>query len=608
VTFFPTTNTLILVGIFNPIGKEALDASSKLFTQYLNGEDSLVEARAAPNAFSNKVLNAGFSNFVLPTRIPGFASKLISTIEFNTINLDVKPDTVLMSVDAIIGIDSPLGSNGKLETNSLTLDAVVYDANRDRVGQLSVKETFPTFRNNSVIHITFSGELDLDPSKRKRSFSDLMSDFIQDNRTSIGISGKSNADVTLAIGRMTINNIKLDNTVGVDGMGNLSSIQVLSFDLTSSTSEQIIANMVVNIDNPSDTTASLGDIYFNIFYSEALLGKATAQSVSLSPGSNSISMSAIISPSQQDISITQTLFSQYLTGLPSVIQAKASSPASNIPAVSQGLSGLVLTTTLEGSTDQLIDVITFNSMYLKPIDDNTAVLRAVAVVQIISPLGPNGKLIAKQMSLSVELGDGKVVFGKITSPATVISSTNSLIQVEIDGTVEITNAVEFGNFINGFVQNPTAGLRIQGTADATVETSIGLIQVNGIKVDETVTLEGLEGLKQVNLVSFDLKSSTLTQILMNLVVSIDNPSFATLLIPDLTFDIYYQNTKMGYSTGYNVLIKPGMNNIQLSGEINPENQTVANGLFDSYINGLDSQVSALASSNCSSNTLVRIGM
>jgi len=194
-------------------------------------------------------------------------------------------------------------------------------------------------------------------------------------------------------------------------------------------------------------------------------------------------------------------------------------------------------------------------------------------------------------------------FGELTLPVLQLHGSTSIF---LNETLRLSSLATFERFTRAVLMADTVELLVQG--DLTVTPKLGAITLpteHGISFDKTVMLTGCSGLRDIELVSFSLRSSTADQLRCEATIAINNPSaFGLHPIGQLQFDLYYAGAYQGsiHSLDAETRIDPGRNVLQVTGVLAPDPSHInaTNELIVEYITGRGAWVEARAAANASS--------
>ena len=571
-------------------------------------------AVASTPASSNALINECVQGLELTAYLGNVAIDLINSIEFEALALDALSDTlVAMNATVQIGISSPLG-NATLEATELLSNLTLLDANNNVLGSV-VPSAIILDSSATHIHAQLSGLLNV---ASVVFMGDLIHSFVNSPFVGMRIVGTARVSAnTSAIGEIVLNGIVIDQNVTLAGLDGIPDVTVTAFSLLGSTATQIVPVLSVSFPNPTVVTMNMGQLFMDVFFSGTQIGSVSAASAQLSQGTSTFDLSGVISIAPGNLGLASQLFSNYLTGVSTPIQAKASNPASSITIVNAGLQGVVLSTDLPGTTAPLVTGIAFTDLSLTPLSDTTVAMTASIVASIDSPLGSLAPLTINSLDLGqVTLANGElVVFGTLDASNTVVgASNNSQAQATVSGTMTVSDAATFIGIMQAFVQTQAGSqIALDSPASNIVATlSIGQVSLTSVAVNPPPSsLPGLGGLTDNSVTAFSLASSTASEIVAVTTLQLNNPSFVSVALGATAFDIYYNGAFMGhFVSAADTALVPGSNLITLSGTITPaaSDLPTASGLFGAYVNQQPSGVQAVAPADANGNQLINGGL
>ncbi|KAJ3205449.1 hypothetical protein HDU67_008831 [Dinochytrium kinnereticum] len=139
-----------------------------------------------------------------------------------------------------------------------------------------------------------------------------------------------------------------------------------------------------------------------------------------------------------------------------------------------------------------------------------------------------------------------------------------------DNTVSITNAEGMALFSTFLIKGSEFSWRLIGAPSA---TALGLSFKN-LKMNKIVTMKGFSGLKDVVIKSFNLPDSDpIRGIRLTTQTQLINPAQISIELGDLFFDSYFKNERLGDLSGTGITLRPGVNDLVLSGRLVPLNDT-----------------------------------
>lgn len=193
--------------------------------------------------------------------------------------------------------------------------------------------------------------------------------------------------------------------------------------------------------------------------------------------------------------------------------------------------------------------------------------------------------------------------GRMTLPALQLAGPVTL---HMDNDFAITHYDHFAAFTHSMVEAPSVEWLVEGSTSVT-PTLAGIIlpTYKNIPFSKRVRVPGCNGLRDFQLLSFDMRHSTSSQILMTSTVRMVNPSpFALHPVGRLHFDLFYRDVLQGalYSLDNATQMDAGVNYLNFSGVMDPDpsRPDVTNDLVARYLTGQSVSVEARASPNASS--------
>ncbi|KXS11583.1 hypothetical protein M427DRAFT_158140 [Gonapodya prolifera JEL478] len=160
----------------------------------------------------------------------------------------------------------------------------------------------------------------------------------------------------------------------------------------------------------------------------------------------------------------------------------------------------------------------------------------------------------------------------------------------------ILDATAFAGFAKTAIFAKTFDWRLSGSATGRV---IGIpIQVS---IDKTLTLTGLDGLKNVSILALDFPPSKPGEgIKIAVTANMFNPSPVGMQLGNIGFNVEVNSTRVGVATANNVTVKAGDNVIQMNAVITTVNNTrqenVISDLLGAFLNGRAANFDVIGSS------------
>ena len=212
------------------------------------------------------------------------------------------------------------------------------------------------------------------------------------------------------------------------------------------------------------------------------------------------------------------------------------------------------------------------------------------------PTAANGSALSSPPADALELG-------RMTLPALQLAGP---ITLHMSNDFVITHYDHFAAFTHSMVGSPSVEWLVEGSTSVTPSLAgISLPTYSNIPFSKRVRVPGCDGLRDFELLSFDMRHSTSSQIIMASTVRMVNPSpFALHPVGRLHFDLFYRDVKQGslYSFDNTTHMDAGVNFLNFTGFLDPDpsRPDVTNELVSRYLTGLGVSVEARASLNASS--------
>jgi len=295
----------------------------------------------------------------------------------------------------------------------------------------------------------------------------------------------------------------------------------------------------------------------------------------LHSGNNSIAFfGELQSRSSESSDAILDVIHNFLTNQTSYVAVLAGPNCTSYPLLAAGMAGLSLGAPMPPFNEPLIASLTFSSMSLIPsIIDRTVSFSALIIFKINSPLGERSPFNIQTLNMNVSLlyednSVGMLIILKVpVVPLDAITyelefNNKSLI---LDGT-----GATYQKFAQDFIkanQSYPISFRIAGLASVNGSFALGPLNVDGIHVDNTISLVGLDGLNNVHVdgISVDGEDGNALRLLIN--ATIENSGVTDVHLQN--FSLYMAEAENGTILGQvpiDVLaLQPGVNEISLSG-------------------------------------------
>jgi hypothetical protein len=323
--------------------------------------------------------------------------------------------------------------------------------------------------------------------------------------------------------------------------------------------------------------SSVGELKFSLRYNNLSIGyvESIDSNTTLRPGINAIPFSGELqSKSSESYNALSTVIQNFLTGKSSKVEAIAGPNATSFSLLAVGIEGLSLGVEMPPFDEQLIPSLIFNSMSLIPSAyEKTVTLSASITIELNSPLGHQSPLNIKSMDMSIFLRYETNSVGMLNVSQAPMKQINEMTyETVFDNKYLILSDTgktyeKFAqHFINANKTHPIH-FRIVGFASITGSFALGPLNVNGILVDNSVSLVGLESLNNVHVHGISVDGETETALQLSIRATIGNPGVTEVQLQNFTLCLAdgETGTVLG-QVPINVLdLQPGNNTIILNG-------------------------------------------
>lgn len=166
----------------------------------------------------------------------------------------------------------------------------------------------------------------------------------------------------------------------------------------------------------------------------------------------------------------------------------------------------------------------------------------------------------------------------------------------LESSVAITDIDVFDSFGRAMLQQEFVSFTLSG--DATVSAAVAgiTVSISGVPFSKTVTIAGANNLTSASVTSFSLTGSNASTAIVNLTVSLANPSVVAIEpLGDLAVDVQYEGAYFGTLLARNVSLQPGSNALTFLGALTPDDLNAADSLISAYLGGRPVIMTAAAS-------------
>ncbi|KAI8054111.1 hypothetical protein BDF22DRAFT_743082 [Syncephalis plumigaleata] len=413
-----------------------------------------------------------------------------------------------------------------------------------------------------------------------------------------------------AMGLLTIDNIKLEKELTFAGMQNFLNVKIKSFDLPSNHPlGGITMNVESSMENPSIFGMELGQLTFDIFYKDVRIVTANATEVNLVPGVNDLAMKGRMIPQarSEDLAVVGTMFSDYMNGRSSDMKVvgvavRPTADSKPITWLQAGFNGLTLNVKLDSKEDgRLIQSLDLGPLEMKfsPANAWAPVTSAPNVVAGFKmPFG--FPLEMKQVEQDITAYDNGVAMATMKVPMSKASGTSASGQIvtaisNIPMEVISSQHARFSQFVHDLTLGTGKSMTMRGTVSSIAGTAIGDVRIDGIKLDQSVSMQGLQGLATTPLVASDVhvRGGNAEAMEIALTCTMTNPSNIAMDIGDVTFQVFSQGQDVGRAVIRNMQLKPGSNSVPSVFYFSPKTasaKAAGRVMLENFMSGVDHQI------------------
>lgn len=237
------------------------------------------------------------------------------------------------------------------------------------LGSTALSGTIPG--NNESTTLTLGLNNALLTAIDRGAYEQLLINVVSKPTAELQILGAVAAVVDLAVGRITVSDIKLDVPASLKSLDNLlGQLDVIgNVNVIGGTAEHGIAQINVTLHNPSVIAAKMPELSIPVTLDDVRIGRAVLQNLDLKPGDNAVSVLFYIQLEQPLGSPTAVKLMRqliqpvpgtrdpYVTNLVAHNPAGAQPPVTNLAALNPALDTLNLKLDLKGLALELVQLV-----------------------------------------------------------------------------------------------------------------------------------------------------------------------------------------------------------------------------------------------------------
>ncbi|KAJ1923184.1 hypothetical protein IWQ60_006039 [Tieghemiomyces parasiticus] len=396
--------------------------------------------------------------------------------------------------------------------------------------------------------------------------------------------------------------IPMDKTVTMQGMGGFKDVEVLDFDLPGDHPDGgIQLNLRARISNPSPIGVSLGRLQMDVMYGDTYVGPVEVANAVVQPGDTELTMEGRMIPQidEADLERMSDLMTRFVGGQELATEARgvAVMPDGVHPVgwLTEGIRGMVMQVGLKmpnqmdfirGIDIQEMDMDISPETAYNPLTSSN---RVVAETNL--PFGFTIDVHEVRQSMNL-MNDGKTLASMSIpfTPALESDMKNGVLAFALPASelrVPDDGHGEFDKFIQKLTMAKEADFDIEGEADVRAETPIGLVQLSGIKFTVKTSMEGMEGLSSVptKIESFEVTGGTKDAMLLDIDVSLINPSRVQIHTGDVHFLMLYEGDRVGKVTLPDLTLHRRDNQIKARAEFDPNASPKGKKMLSEFMTG-----------------------
>ncbi|KIK68835.1 hypothetical protein GYMLUDRAFT_34828 [Collybiopsis luxurians FD-317 M1] len=365
--------TAHLSGRIVPQSGSDLDTIGQLFSDFLAGKNSTLVVKGVsvqPPGSSGTVswLSTAFQTLALDVTLPGQKFNVIQSITLADLAVTLNDDSQAYSPPTSSNFTSATYKNPfgfSLQVISSSTD-IILNSGGVNVAELSLpkSDTVGGVSTGNIAELPISWSDQPLRSLNNDAFNAMFAAVTLSSSVSLGLDGTANVTAKTSIGDVPISGIPFNVSSSLSGINSFGGKAALSnVTVTGSGGnggdEYIVSPLTTTLDNPSNVSLETTDIALPVIYEGTMIGRAAISSFDLVPGSNIIPSEFHYEPENANDTTAQAFISSFLTGSDALpLSIDGDSASTPIDSLKEALSGLKLSTSLQGMGQTLIKDIT----------------------------------------------------------------------------------------------------------------------------------------------------------------------------------------------------------------------------------------------------------
>ncbi|GJJ75771.1 hypothetical protein EMPS_08129 [Entomortierella parvispora] len=167
------------------------------------------------------------------------------------------------------------------------------------------------------------------------------------------LAGTADTVAETAAGAITIPGIAVSVPSNLTGMNlNAGGASITNVTITGGTSEYLVINQNVVLQNPSGLTVKVGQVSFDVGYAGNAMGKAVVANMVLVPGTNTLP--AVFELAPTNTQVRDAFLSGYIAGATFTLNIAGASDSTTVTSLQEAMASVAMQSSITGVADVLI--------------------------------------------------------------------------------------------------------------------------------------------------------------------------------------------------------------------------------------------------------------
>ncbi|KAF9548894.1 hypothetical protein EC957_005246 [Mortierella hygrophila] len=167
------------------------------------------------------------------------------------------------------------------------------------------------------------------------------------------LSGTADTVAETAAGAVTIPGVAVNVASTMAGMNlNVGGASITDIKIVGGTSEYLVINQNVVLQNPSGLTVKVGDVAFNIGYAGNNMGRAVVNDMVLAPGANTLPAVFHLAPTNDHV--RDGFLTGFVAGASFTLDVAGAADSTKVESLKEAMASVKMASTIKGITDKLI--------------------------------------------------------------------------------------------------------------------------------------------------------------------------------------------------------------------------------------------------------------